>query len=124
MLLAAILLALQAPQPAGALAVSPPDQSVEAYQGEWDQAVRQWRACYFPRETYRYVQSMADALVQTKAYAAQGLTPERIEPEFSALQDTREQCLTLAAEMEPIIEAFTAAQDRPGLLRPWRAPRP
>lgn len=123
--LAAIFLAFQPVAPAASaaqLAVSPPEQSVEAYSAEWKSAVAEWRACDFPRETYRYVQAMAEMLVQTKAYALQGHRPGPVKPEYSSYQAGGESCMTLAAGMDPIIAAFNAAQNRPGLLRAWRAP--
>ena len=114
----------QAVAPAPDLPVSPADQSLAAYEGEWRAAVRQWRRCAFPRETYRYVRAMADALVQTKAYQAQGLLPDDpVEPEYSSFQAApQDVCVTLLDGMQPIIAAYDSAQKNPARLRPWSAP--
>lgn len=122
MSLAALLLALQPVQPAPPLPVSPPEQSVDAYAAEWRDTLRAWRACDFPRETYRYVAAMSEILVEAKRRAGPGAEPARPEPEFSAFAQESAPCRALAAEMEPLIEAYAEAADRPGLLRPWRAP--
>jgi len=120
----ALALLTQPVAPAPDLPVSPPEQGVIAYENEWRTALSAWRACRFPRETDRYLRAMADTLIQAKAYDAQGFEPIPVEPEFSSWRQPDEDCLRLAAEMDPIITAFREAQIRPGLLRAWRAPQP